>query len=219
VDNDLVAAERALKRLIEVDPSNLRAYGQLALLYQRQDRLPEALVEFERLAKQQSRPVAPETMLGMILQVTERLNDAESHYQRALTVDAAVAGVAANNLAWIYAETGGSLDAALQLAQTAKLQLPDLPEVDHTLGWVYFKKEMITLAVPRLEESVRKAPANPVYRLHLGLDYAKQGNVAKAREALQSALSLDPRFEGAGEARRALAALDKPAPAPEAGRS
>jgi putative PEP-CTERM system TPR-repeat lipoprotein len=207
VANDMAAAEDSLRRLIDVDPSNLRAYGQLALLYYRQNKLPQALVEFERMSKRQTKSVAPETMLGMILQVSDRLRDAEPHYERALTIDSSVAGVAANNLAWLYAESGGSLDSALQLAQTAKLQLPDLPEVDHTLGWVYYRKELYRLAVPRLEESVRKAPGNPTYRLHLGLAYVKQGDVTKARETLQQVLALSPNGNDAAEARKALAAL------------
>ena len=35
------------------------------------------------------------------------------------------AGVAANNLAWIYLENGGSLDLALHLAETAKARLAE----------------------------------------------------------------------------------------------
>ena len=205
-DNSL--AERSLRALIEVDPSNLQAYGQLALLYYRQKKLAQALIEFEELARRQPTSVAPETMLGMLLQVSNRPVDAEPHYEQALNIDP-TAAVAANNLAWIYAETGGSLDTALQLAQTAKLQLPDLPEVDDTLGWIYFKKEMMTLAVPRLEESVRKTPRNPVYLFHLGMAYAKQDQVEKARESLQKALAIDSNFANAEEAKATLATLGK----------
>jgi tetratricopeptide (TPR) repeat protein len=210
VTADDSSAERVLRTLIEVDPSNLQAYGQLALIYYKQNRLGEALVEFEELSRRQKSSVAPETMLGMILQVSRKLSDAEPHYEKALNIDPSAA-VAANNLAWIYTENGGSLDTALQLAQTAKLQLPDLAEVDVTLGWVYYKKEMLTLAVPRLEETVRRAPRKAVYQFHLGMAYAKAGNIDKAREALLAALTLDPNFSEAAEARRTLATLKAPA--------
>ncbi|MGH9328854.1 MAG: tetratricopeptide repeat protein, partial [Vicinamibacterales bacterium] len=209
ITGDDSAAEDTLKTLIEVDPSNMKAYGQLALLYYRQNRLEEALVEFEELARRQTTSVAPRTMLGMILQVAHKLAEAEPHYEEALNIDP-TAAVAANNLAWIYSETGGSLDTALQLAQTAKLHLPDLAEVDDTLGWIYYKKEMITLAVPRLEETVRRAPRTALYQFHLGMAYAKQGRVENARRALQQALALDPNLSDAAEARKALAELSKP---------
>ena len=208
VAGDDSLAELSLRTLIEVDPSNLQAYGQLALLYYRRNKLPQALLEFEELASRQPKSVAPETMLGMLLQVSNRPVEAEPHYEQALNIDP-TAAVAANNLAWIYAETGGSLDTALQLAQTAKLQLPDLAEVDDTLGWIYFKKEMMTLAVPRLEESVRKSPRNAVYHFHLGMAYAKQEQVEKARESLQKALAIDSNFANAEEAKATLATLGK----------
>ena len=64
------------------------------------------------------------------------------------------APVAANNLAFIYAEQGTNLDVALQLATSAKQGLPDDPSVDDTLGWIYYKKDMPSLAV-------RPAPGQP----------------------------------------------------------
>ena len=117
------------------------------------------------------------------------------------------AAVAANNLAWIYAQDGGNLDIALQLAQTAKSQLPDQPEFNDTLGWIYYKKDLATLAIPPLQQSVEKDPKNPVYHYHLGLAYAKSGDKGKAKSSLEQALKLKPDFEGAAEARKVLASL------------
>ena len=48
--------------------------------------------------------------------------------------------VAANNLAWMYAETGENLDMALQLAQAAARRLPNIPAIQDTLGWIHHKK-------------------------------------------------------------------------------
>jgi tetratricopeptide (TPR) repeat protein len=115
--------------------------------------------------------------------------------------------VAANNLAWIYAEDGGNLDVALGLAQTAKSRLPDSPEATDTLGWVYYKKGLASLAVPVFRENVDKAPKNPVYQYHLGLAHAKSGNKEEARKALEQALALDPKFDGSADAQRVLAGL------------
>ena len=119
------------------------------------------------------------------------------------------AAVAANNLAWLSAEHDGNLDVALQLAQTAKSQLPDSPQVNDTLGWVYYKRGLPTLAVSALEQSVRTDPKNACYQYHLGLAYVKTGANRQARESLQQSLTLTPRCEGSADAQATLAALDR----------
>ena len=72
-------------------------------------------------------------MLGTILELQGKKDEAKERYSKALQIDPRAA-VAANNLAWIDANSNGNLDVALQLAQTAKAQLPNRHEVDDTLG-------------------------------------------------------------------------------------
>ena len=115
--------------------------------------------------------------------------------------------MASNNLAWIYATGGKNLDMALQLAQTAKSRLPDEPNVNDTLGWIYLKKDMIAQALPAFEQSVKRVPTNPEFQFHLGLAHAKAGHVQAAKDALLEALKLNPTFDGADEARRTLSTL------------
>jgi Tfp pilus assembly protein PilF len=73
---------------------------------------------------------------------------------------------------------------------------------------VYYKKGLDTLAVKSFEETVRKDPANPGYQFHLGLAYLKTGDKAKAKTALQKALSSPGSFAGADEAKKLLAGLE-----------
>src|SRR4029453_10479330 len=143
---DLPTAEKLLQQAITYDPNNLDAYGLLGQLYTSQQRLPEATAQFEKLAEKQPKGVTAQTVVGMLLDMQNKTSEARAKYERALEIDPRAA-VAANNLAWIYAETGGNLDTALQLAQTAKSQLPDVPEVNDTLGWIYHKKGLCSLAV------------------------------------------------------------------------
>ena len=112
-----------------------------------------------------------------------------------------------DNFASMYADAGINLDIALQLAQSAKAQMPDHPDVDDTLGWVYYKKDMANLAIRPLETSVSQEPTNALYHYHLGLAYAKTGNTTKARKSLEQALKLQPGFPGAADARSTLASL------------
>ena len=145
-------------------------------------------------------------MVGMILQMQGRHEEAQKRYETVVQIDPGAA-VAANNLAWLYAERGGNMDVALQLAQTAKSKLTDQPEVNDTLGWIYYKRGIAELAIPPFQESIAKDPKNPVYHYHLGLALKLRGDKVKAREALSQALKLSPNFDGADDARKALAEI------------
>ena len=64
-----------------------------------------------------------------------------------------------------------------------------------------------TLAISSFQASIEKDSKNPLYHYHLGLAYAKNGDKDKARDSLKQALSLNPKFDGAGEAQKTLASL------------
>jgi Flp pilus assembly protein TadD len=86
--------------------------------------------------------------------------------------------------------------------------MPDSAAVNDTLGYVYLKRNLPTLAVPPLRLAIEREPTNPVYHYRLGLAYARTKNETAARQELEAALKLSTSFEGADEARRELAALD-----------
>ena len=140
------------------------------------------------------------------MEMQGRTPEAQQRYVKALEIEPRSAA-AANNLAWLYATRGGNLDVALQLAQTAKAGLPDSPEVSDTLGWVYYKKGLKDVAIGPLEQAVRAVPGKATYHFHLGMAYLSANDWAKARASLQRALALDPNFDGAEDARKALASV------------
>jgi tetratricopeptide (TPR) repeat protein len=205
---DLAASEAAFRKAIQVAPQSMMAYGLLAQLYMRQNKMDRALAEYDEIAAKDPKTVGAPTLAGMILETQGKRDEAKRRYERALQADPGAA-VAANNLAYLYAQAGGNLDLALQLAQTAKQGLPDTPEVNDTLGYVYLKKELASMAVPLLESSVSKAPDNPTFKYHLALAYDQTGKTSKARTALQQALALNQSFEGADDARAQLDRLNR----------
>jgi Flp pilus assembly protein TadD len=107
------------------------------------------------------------------------------------------------------AEEGTNLDVALNRAQTAKAALPDDPDVNDTLGWVYVKRGLPALAVAPLEQAIQKKPTEPTYHYHLGLAYLKAGDKDRARPALERALRLSSSFQGAADAKRTLDGLGR----------
>ena len=199
-------AEAAFRKALEVDAQNLGAYEGLGRLYVRAGRLPEAQREFEELAARQSKPGSSLTMVGMIQQSRNLATEARATYEKVLQHDP-TAGVAANNLAWLYLENGMDVNLALQLAQTAKAALPKNAEVSDTLGWVYYRKGMFAPAIRELEQAVALNPGEAVSQYHLGLAYAKYGDKVRAKRALETALKLNRTFEGAEDASKILSSL------------
>jgi putative PEP-CTERM system TPR-repeat lipoprotein len=186
---DLEASERYLRRAIVSDPAQLHAYSLLGELYARQGRIDQAMATFGSIARQQPRSVAAHTVLAVLHELKGSRQDARRGYERVLQIDPS-APVAANNLAYLYAEDGGNLDVALQLAETARRKLPDVPEVADTVGWVFVKRGMPNLAIPLLEDCVRQNKKNAAFAYHLGAAYAKAGQRERSRELLEKSVAL-----------------------------
>jgi tetratricopeptide (TPR) repeat protein len=207
--NDIAASEKMLRATIDADPSLLQPYAMLGQLYMSQRKLDQARAEFDAMAARQTKPVGPLTMSGIIFQTQGNTAMARKKFEDVLAIDSR-AVIAANNLAWIHAESGEDLDTALRLAQTATAGAPDVPELMDTLGWVYYKKKQPTLAIPYFKRCVEKAPNNPGYQYHLGLAYTMSGEAALARAAFQKALAHGADATTAAEIRRLLGNSSNP---------
>jgi tetratricopeptide (TPR) repeat protein len=203
---DRPAAARLLSRAIELDDTYLEAYSALGGLYIAEGRLASARAQFEAIAQRSPKSVAALTMVGIMFQAEGDVDAARARFERVLQIDPEAA-VAANNLAWIYAERGGNLDIAMHLAQVAQKRLPGVAEVSDTLGFIYYKKDLTSLAISTLKVSVEREPGNAMYQYHLGLAYASGGDGVRAKQSLERALTLQPDFSGAGDARERLASL------------
>ncbi len=121
----------------------------------------------------------------------------------------------ANNLAWIYAEEGGNLDVALNLAQTATRVAPDNPGFIDTLGFVLLKKGLAAGAISEFQAAVNKSPKNATMQLHLAQAFAAAGKADEAKMTAQKALAIDPAFPEASEARAIVGRGGKPASSPK----
>jgi Tfp pilus assembly protein PilF len=144
----------------------------------------------------------------LLAQVYEYVGDIErarQTYQDALKVDPN-SYQSLSNLARLYADHGGSLSEALDLAQKAKAQQPDDPAVNDSVGWVYYKQGLYKSALPALEAAVAKSPQVARFQFHLGMAYLATGQPTPAHASLQAALQggLSP-----DDAKSAQAALQK----------
>jgi tetratricopeptide (TPR) repeat protein len=204
--HDWTRVEDLLRQAIDLDPARLRAYGLLAQFYVSQNRLPEAETQFRAMVERNPTSVSHNTMLGIIYDMQNRYAEAEDQYRRTLTLDR-TAAVAANNLAYRYAEANTNIDQALELAQTAKQRLPGDHNVSDTLGWVYYRKGLTSQAIHELQHAVTLGATDPLARYHLGMAYHQAGEIEKARRSLREALDLGTDFPGTDDARKTLGAL------------
>jgi Tfp pilus assembly protein PilF len=204
---DLANAEQTLKRAIQIDMTLLPAYEMLAQVYVRQNRLDEAREEFDKLAAQQSAPAMALTMSGLLLQARGNEREARQRFEKAVHADDR-AFVAANNLAWIYADSGEHLAEALRLARAAAEAVPGNADVLDTLGWVYLKSSLPALAVAPLTRAIAIDPNRAGFQYRLGLAHTRSGDSERGRTALNRALELEPKAAWAEEARRILAGLN-----------
>jgi len=204
---DKAKGEAFLRRAIEADPSNLDAYSLLGGLYLSEQKVDQAIAEFDKLTARRPGATGAATMAAVIVLTQGKEEEARRRFERIVELDPRAA-VAANNLAWMYASRGEQLDRALQLAQAATAELPDHPQVADTLGFVYLKKQLPLLAIQPLRLAVAKVPGNPAYHYRLGLAYSQAGDKGAARQELEQALRLKADFEGADEARSILKSLE-----------
>jgi Flp pilus assembly protein TadD len=131
-------------------------------------------------------------MLGVIAQMDNDEAKALDYFQRVVDLNPRAA-IAANNLAWIFAERGEKLDYALQLAQTAVQVLPKAAEAHDTLGWVYYKRGAAEAARAAFRQAVALAGDKPEYHYHLGLAAMLAESPIEARQSLERALTLGGR--------------------------
>lgn len=175
-------AERCLKRAVEMDGGRASASGALTRLYAASGRMRDASAS---LASEGGGSAA--LLAGVQAQDRQDLASAIREYEYAVR-HGDRSGVAANNLAWIYAEQGSHLDRALDLANTARSLSPRNPAVLDTLGSVYLKRREYSDAVKSFQAAVelaqRQHDSRPVYRQHLAEAYLRVGRPDAARQEL-----------------------------------
>jgi tetratricopeptide (TPR) repeat protein len=202
---DWACAERSYKQALAENPYYVNGYLALAHIYAATNHPQEMIQQYEAARSKFPDYLPTYILLGQVYAYVGDVSRAQQVYQDALKVDPDFY-LAQMNLARLYVDHGGSLTEALQLAQKAKASQPDDPNVNDTLGWVYYKQGLYASAVPVLEAAVAKNPQVAAFQFHLGLVYLAAGQRAQAHTSLQTSLNLGL---NAADARAAQEALQK----------
>jgi putative PEP-CTERM system TPR-repeat lipoprotein len=200
---DAGRAEQMLRRAVSLDPLAIDGVAALARLLTRERRLEPALAEFDAAAAAHPQQIAAPLMSAVLLHTLGRLDEAERRYLAVLKLEPRAA-LAANNLAAIYAARPERLADAQRYAELAAEHAPASAAVQDTLGTVLLQRSLIGPAVAAFRRSTDIDPSEALHHYHLGVALTRDGDSAGAREALQRALDLNPRFEAARHALRAL---------------
>ena len=200
---DFTSAEEMLRKALQKAPDNYSSYALLGGLYARQKQVKQAISQWQAALNLHPNDPTLWTMLGMLYEQDGDVSKAQAAYVRALDFEPN-AGVAANNLAWIYADKLGDMDKALELARRAKIALPKVSNISDTLGWIYARRHLNEMAVPLLAEAVKSDPGHAEYRFHLAVALLHSGKKNEARREMASALKLNGDLRRRDEAKEIL---------------
>ena len=217
-EHNAQSVEAELNRALELDPNYLMAYSGLANLYLNTKQEDRAIAQYQKIIALRPENAVPYTLIGMLEHQRKHYDAAAENYRKALEKDPN-AVYAANNLAFLYTETGkGNLDEALRLAQGAVQKNPNMAGFVDTLGWIYYKKNLHAAAVEQLRKAVtlnevqaRAANIAPSanYHYHLGMALKGKGDKEEGRRELETAIRLAEKspFADLEEAKKALASM------------
>ncbi len=201
---DLAGAEQEFQQAVDLDKNNSEAMLKLGLVRSERGATDQALQTFLDGSKANPKEVAFYLLAGGIYENRKDWDRAKQQYQKVLDIQPENP-VASNNLAFVILQEGGNVDVAFAMAQTARRQLPDNANSADTLGWAFYHKHVYGSAITLFQEAVKKEPENALYHYHLGLAYAKNGQIALARQQWDRVVKLKPDFPDVDQLRQAVA--------------
>ncbi|HWR17921.1 MAG TPA: tetratricopeptide repeat protein [Terriglobales bacterium] len=182
-------AIRSLQASVKADPSRATAARLLAQL-----QLSTGNVSAATAAASQPGGRSESLLNAYRAEQAGSRQQAIDYYERAIH-DGDQTGVAANNLAWIYASQKQHLDRALELAGIAAKAMPNNPAVLDTMGYVLLQRREYSSAVKILETATRLASVSEVavnpetltqIRRHLADAYYSAGQTEAAFQLTQN---------------------------------
>jgi tetratricopeptide (TPR) repeat protein len=200
------AAIHLFDELLKSEPKSADLLLRLAETERRKGDINVAIDTFRRASQANPTDTRPLLQLGLLMDGTGRREQAKPIYEQILKIQPDHP-IALNNLAFIKAEEGVDLDAALTMAQRARQKLPRSVDIQDTLGWIYIKKNLSDDAVRTFRELIQTEPSRAVFHLHYGMALLQKGDKPLAKKELETANKSNPSKDDAGKIRELLASL------------
>jgi tetratricopeptide (TPR) repeat protein len=182
------------ERLAAASPKAPQLYTALGNVYRLKGDYANALSTLEKGAALAPKDPAPVTAEAEVLTRWGRMPQALEKYRAALQV-APDNPTLLNNVAYLLADTGGSLDEALKYARRALQIDSKQPRYSDTLGWIYFKQKLNDSALQVFRTLTASNPDNATFHYHLAMVLLEKGDKSNAKAELENALSKKPSEE------------------------
>jgi len=199
-------AVKLLQELLKTDPKSADLLLRLAETQRRKGDVNAAIETFHLASQAAPADPRPLLQLGLLLDGTGRRDQAKPIYEQILKIQPDHP-IALNNLAFIKAEEGQDLDAALTMAQRARQGLPNSPDVMDTLGWIYLKKNLSDDAIRTFKELLAADPNRASYHYHYGMALLQKGDKPSAKKELETAIRFNPSKDDGVKIRQLLASM------------
>jgi tetratricopeptide (TPR) repeat protein len=203
---DLAGARTALEAAKAADAGSASADFALARLDLTEGKLDTAWRRLSGTLASNPNDLNARILMGMVDEVGGQPLAATEQYRKVLEAEPEDV-YALNNLAYLLGADGkpAQLDEALKLAQKAAEVNSSSPEIQDTLGWIYFQKGLYKNALQHLVPAAKKGRA-PVQMYHLAMTFYKSGDKKQAEEVYEAALRLNPNLRESELARQVMAA-------------
>lgn len=186
---DLAAAQ--YQALAARNPKSSEVQLRWAEILHKKADLKGAIEHYKNAKELAPKNPMPAALLAHELELNGQLDESITAYRGVLRLDPKNI-FALNNLAFLLADRGQDLDAAQQMAETARRMANDSFAVADTLGWIYLKKGLTSSALDVFAKLVRTDPKNATYHYHYGVTLLATGDKTKARDELRTALGSKP---------------------------
>ncbi len=174
---------RALNLFQSMEPTG-DLYIRMGETYRRMGQYDDAIAALRKAKESMPESVMAVSTLALTLEQSGHFEEAARGYRDTLALSPNN-GIALNNLAYLVAEQGGDLDVALNYARRARQAIPQEPNVDDTLGWIYLKRQQTTEAIAAFRTAYNQKPAEPAFRTHLAQAIEQRGDTSKEADELK----------------------------------
>jgi len=178
-------AEAVLRKAIEQEPGNPRAYNEMGLVVAQVGRLEEAVVQFGRALDLDPEFADAHSNLGGVHNRQKRYAETEAQYRRALELDPTLAEAHFGLGMALHAQ--GQVDQAILALEESLRRRPDYARAHVNLGILLDSRDRGEEAIAHFREAVRLEPDEVTANNNLIVGLTRAGRVDEAREQLERA--------------------------------